>query len=262
MPLHWKKLIDSFDDRRDIVIPGNNQETLVYCVEHFISLAQAAIKDHGFFAVALSGGNTPNAIYQSLANPFNRERINWKNVLLFWGDERNISPDSPESNYHMAMEAGLGSLPIDPKHIFRMPAEKKDIEAAALEYEQTIRQNIPLASFDLVMLGMGEDGHTASLFPKTHGLHVDDDRIVIANFIPQKNVWRMTLTYECINVAQHIAIYILGANKAGMLKHVLTSPYDPDTLPVQRVGTRMHKALWIVDNDAAAELRQSLSKAP
>lgn len=249
----WKEVINFFDDRRDIFIPGNTMETIHFCVEHFISLANEAIQSHGFFSVALSGGSTPKAIFQLLSGSPNCKQINWNFVKLFWSDERNVSPEDKESNYRMAMDAGFTSLPIPEQNIFRMPADEQDIEAAAKIYENIIIEQIPSKSFDLVMLGMGEDGHTASLFPKTHGLHAED-RLVIANFIPQKNTWRMTLTFECINSSHNIAIYVLGKSKALMLKHVLTSPYNTDQLPIQKIGTRLHKALWIVDTDAASDL--------
>lgn len=242
-----------FDDRRDIIVPGNAQETLAFCAEQFLAIGNAAIKEHGFFSVALSGGSTPKAIFQLLASDEYKSEIDWNNVMLFWSDERNVAPDDPQSNYKMAMDAGFSSLPIPEKNIHRMRAEGIEIENAAKEYELLIQKLVPEGVFDLVMLGMGEDGHTASLFPKTHGLHTES-RLVISNYVPQLNTWRMTLTYECINAAHHISIYIIGKNKAAMLKHVLCSPPDFDNLPIQKIGTRMHKALWIADTDAASEL--------
>lgn len=249
-----QEMISSFDDRRNIAIPGSAKATLDFCVEHFIGIAKDAIKSNGKFCVALSGGTTPKAIFQKLTAAPYRDRLDWKHVYLFWSDERCVPPTDPESNYKMAMDAGFSQVPIPAKNIFRMPAEREDVVEAAEEYERKIREVVPAHNFDLVMLGMGEDGHTASLFPKTHGLHTEDDRLVIANFIPQKEVWRMSFTYQCINAAHHIAIYAMGKSKAAMVKKVLTGPYDPDNLPIQRVGTRMHKALWILDTDAANSL--------
>jgi 6-phosphogluconolactonase len=244
--------IISFDDRRNLDIPGNYEATLKFCVEHFVETANKAIADHQYFAVALSGGNTPKAIYQKLASPDYRQAIDWSKVRLFWSDERCVPPTDPESNFHMAMEAGFAKLPLKTENIFRVPTED-DPEQAAKAYEELLRKKVPDGRFDLVMLGMGDDGHTASLFPKTHGLHTLN-RLVIANFVPQKNSWRITFTFECINAARHIAVYVLGKSKAKMVKHVLTSPYDPDTLPVQRVGTPSNRALWILDKEAASEL--------
>ncbi len=253
MPSKSNDKIKFFDDRRDIIVPGNMQETLTFCVEHFIAIGNKAIAARGKFTVALSGGSTPKAIFQLLASPAYREKLDWNKTFVFWSDERCVPPTDSESNYHMAMEAGFSSLPIPKEQIFRMPADSPDLSAAAKSYEELILKHVPAGSFDLVMLGMGEDGHTASLFPKTHGLHADDG-LVIPNYVPQKNTWRMSFTFDCINNSHNIAIYVIGKSKVTMLKHVLTAPFDPDTLPIQNIGTRSHKALWIADADAAQGL--------
>lgn len=247
--MNWQKHVKNFDERRDIAIPGDHQTTLQFCVDHFLTVGAESVADHGYFAVALSGGSTPKEIYKRLAMPDNRKRLDWSHVKVFWSDERYVPIDDPQSNYRMAMENGIGQLPIPKNNIFSAPTGK-DPEKDAKTYEDIILSKIPSGTFDLVMLGMGEDGHTASLFPKTHGLH-PNERLVIANFIPQKDCWRITFTFDCINSANHIAIYVLGASKAEMLKRVLTGPYNSDILPIQRVGTVEHKALWIVDSDAA-----------
>lgn len=244
-----------FDDRRDLVIPGNAQETTRFCAEAFVKTANHAIQEKGTFYAALSGGNTPKAVFQHLASVEFNSQIDWKNVVLFWSDERNVGPKDIQSNYKMAMDAGLDSLPIKKENIHRMQAEGEaiEIEDAAKAYEQLILEIVPNASFDLVMLGMGEDGHTASLFPKTHGLHAEG-RLVIANFVPQLNTWRMSLTFEGINAAKNIHIYVLGKNKAQMVKRILSNTPDPDELPIEKIGTRRNKALWILDREAASDL--------
>lgn len=247
MSSDWKKLIKNFDERRDIAIPGNKQATIAFCVEHFIYVAQQSIALHGKFAVALSGGSTPKAIYSQLASEDNRNRVDWEKVLLFWSDERAVPPESSESNYRMAMESGFGHLPLLEENIFRMQADE-DLEKNALDYEKIIKKKLPNERFDLVMLGMGEDGHIASLFPQTHGLHARQ-RLVIANYIPQKNSWRMTLTFDSINQGRHIVVYVLGKDKAAMLDKIFHDTYQPDLLPAQRVGTVDHKALWILDQE-------------
>lgn len=247
----WKKMIRGFDDRRDLLIQGDYDHTLDFCTRQFIQLAQEAIADKGFFTVALSGGSTPSALFKQLASPQNRDLVPWQNVRLFWSDERSVPPSDTASNYHMAMASGFSSLLLNPDNVFRMHAED-DIEQQALEYESLIKTYVPNHSFDLIMLGVGEDGHTASLFPKTHALHTQG-RLVVANFVPQINAWRMTFTYECINAGKVIVIYALGKNKAEILTKVLNSPYDPDNLPIQKVGTPEHKALWIADTAALSE---------
>lgn len=226
--------------------------TLIFCVEHFIALCRQAIKDHGAFFVALSGGSTPKAIFNHLSSPPYDQMVEWSKVHLFWSDERECMPDSPDSNYHMAMQAGLGKMPIPPAQIHRMHTEER-IEENADAYEQEIAATLKGRPFDLVMLGMGEDGHTASLFPYTEALKVQH-RLVIANYIPDKKTWRMTFTFDCINQASHIAIYVLGDSKKKALAEVLLFPNQFDRYPVQNVGTVTRHALWIVDEAAAAEL--------
>jgi 6-phosphogluconolactonase len=251
--MEWEKQIHAYDSRRDLVIPGDAKETLLFCAEQFIQIGNAAIQEKGKFNVALSGGSTPKALFQLLASPLFNTRLPWEHVILFWSDERNVPPDSPDSNYKMAMDSGFSLLPVPKENIHRMPAEGLEIVVAAKTYEQLILDLVPKASFDLVMLGMGEDGHTASLFPKTHGLHAEGS-LVVANFLPDKNVWRMTLTFECINAAQHISLYVIGKSKSPMVKEAFSNHYDANEIPVERIGTRTHKALWILDKEAASLL--------
>jgi 6-phosphogluconolactonase len=254
----WKEKLISFDKRRDIIIPGNGEETVVFCAKQFLQIGREAIEKNGVFTVALSGGTTPMAIFKEISQPEYRQSIDWSKVRCFWSDERSVPPNHSDSNYGNAMQAGLAKLPLLPENIFRMKAEE-NLEENALAYEQLIREKIPSLQFDLIMLGMGEDGHTASLFPRTHGLHTND-RLIIANYIPQKHTWRMSMTYECIQRAKNICIYVIGASKASMVTKVLLGQYDPDNLPIQRVGTPSHKALWILDNAASELLLQSINK--
>lgn len=233
---------------RKLIIPGDTKTTLSYCVNHWTLCAQSAIDQHGNFAVALSGGFTPKAIYEALARPENSSKIDWSKVFLFWSDERAVSPSSPESNYHMAMQS-FSKLPIPPSQIFRMHAES-EIEKGALAYEKEIYKTLGHRPFDLIMLGMGEDGHTASLFPGTSALQIQD-RLVAPNFIPQKESWRMTMTLPCINAARHITLYVLGSSKKEMLASIFKGEHDTELLPAARVGTPDNPALWIADVAAA-----------
>lgn len=248
----WKSNVQAFDERRDIVIPGNEKETIEFSAKQFIALAQESIKEKNKFTVALSGGSTPKAIYKLLSTDTYANQVPWEKVFLFWSDERSVPPDHEESNYKMVLDAGFSHLPLLPEHIFRMKAEN-NIENHALDYERLLKNSLDKGSFDLVMLGIGEDGHTASLFPKTHGLHTTN-RWVIANYIPQKDTWRMSLTFECINLAKHINIYVIGKAKATIIKKVLNGKYLPDEFPVERIGTPERKALWILDREAAKNL--------
>jgi 6-phosphogluconolactonase len=251
MLIHRLK-ITPWDTRRDLIVPGDHYSTTQFCTDHWISICNQSINDHGAFFVALSGGSTPKSIFERITSPPYDTRIDWSKVHLFWSDERAVAPQHPDSNYHMAMQAGLGRMPIPKDHIHRMQAEE-NCEANALAYEKMIQSVLKERSFDLVMLGMGEDGHTASLFPHSKALQAKN-RLVVANFLPEKDMWRMTFTFECINQASRIAIYVLGANKKYILADVLFSSDQFDRFPVQRIGTPEHHALWIVDEAAASEI--------
>ncbi len=237
----------SWDEHRELVIPGNYDMTVSFCVEHFIFLAKQAIEKYGNFFVALSGGSTPHAIFERLSIS-SQNALDWSKVYLFWSDERSVPPTDKSSNYLMAMESGLKKLSIPKENIHRMVAEE-NIEENAKNYENIIKATLKDRAFDLVMLGLGEDGHTASLFPNTEGLQVKD-RLVIANFVPQQNTWRMSLTFTCINNASHIVFYVLGAGKKNILAEVLKK--EPAIYPAQRVGTKDKKALFIADEASAA----------
>ncbi len=237
----------SVDVKRKVIIPGDQDQTLLYAIDDWINTANEAISRQGYFAVALSGGSTPKAIYAGLA--MRPDALDWSKVLLFWSDERAVSKEDPASNYRMAMEA-FGALPILQKNIFPMNG-LGDLEENAKKYEKLIQEHIPSKRFDLMMLGMGDDGHTASLFPKTHGLHAPE-RTVIANFLPDKDVWRLSVTFDCINESYKTVLYILGAGKAEMIRRVFSKKQEGDLLPVQNVGTESNPALYILDEAAAA----------
>ncbi len=237
-----------FDSRRNLFIGKTEEEALLFAVENWMHTAARALQQTGKFAVALSGGSTPKAIYQRLS--LLPKEIDWTKVFLFWGDERSVAPDHPDSNYRMAMEH-FSKLPIPEHQIFRMKAEA-DIEKNAKDYEEKIRHTLRKSLFDLVMLGIGEDGHTASLFPNTKALSVTKE-LVCANDVPQKMTQRMTLTYPCINESAKIAIYALGKSKQEIVPKVLNAPIV-SPFPTSAIGTEKSPALWILDSQAAANL--------
>lgn len=239
--------IERWDDRRDYIIPGDAGATINFAVEHWVHCAERAIQRKGKFAVALSGGSTPKAIYERLV----KEKVDWEKVWLFWSDERAVPPDHPDSNYRMAMES-LSKVGVPANQIFRMKAEK-DIENNALDYEEKIHHNLDKHLFDLVMLGVGEDGHTASLFPNTEALK-EKNRLVVANHLSEKKSWRMTFTFGCINGSQNAVIYALSPSKHLIVPKVLNAAIE-SPFPASRIGTPEHPALWILDSDAANVLK-------
>ncbi len=231
----------------ELVVPGDHAATLHYAAEHFVNSCRDAIQDHEAFYVALSGGSTPKALFSLLCTSDYVSEIEWDKVHLFWSDERSVPPTNTESNYHMAMKAGFENMLIPRHQIHRMIAEK-EIEKHAAIYENTLRKVLGDRSLDLVMLGLGEDGHTASLFPGTEALH-SKGKLVLANYVPQKETWRMTLTFDCINAANHIVFYVMGPTKQKMLSRVFSTPAS---LPCQFAGTPENPALWIADDEAFA----------
>lgn len=236
-----------FDARRKITLLPTKEKALAYSANQWILSAKEAINKQGSFSVALSGGSTPQGIYQLLAS--DQKELDWNKVWLFFSDERAVPLDHPDSNYKMAMESGLDRLGIPKSQIFPMIVSS-DLEKSAQDYENTLKTYLKWGRFDLMMLGMGDDGHTASLFPKTHALHALR-RLVVSNFLPEKNVWRLTVTYDCINASQKTVVYVLGKSKAPMIKKIFLGPNMPDELPIQRVGTETNPALFILDQDAA-----------
>ncbi|PIS02948.1 MAG: 6-phosphogluconolactonase [Chlamydiae bacterium CG10_big_fil_rev_8_21_14_0_10_42_34] len=240
--------IESWDDRRDYIIPGDAKQTIDFAAEHWIHSYERSVQQRGRFAVALSGGSTPKAIYEILG----KEKLDGSKIWLFWSDERAVPPSHPDSNYKMAMESGLANLNIPPSQIFRMVAEK-DIEKNALDYEEKIRHYLGKTLFDLVMLGVGEDGHTASLFPESAALQ-EETRLVMPNYISEKKCWRMTLTYPCINQSFHTVIYAIGKSKHLIIPQILNAAIV-SKYPASSIGNSINKCLYILDNSASSLLK-------
>lgn len=238
------------NERSILCIPGDKEATIQFAAQHWVSAASSAILARGRFRVALSGGSTPQAIYQKLTSSY-ADQVDWKSVHLFWSDERAVPPEHPDSNYRMAMEAGFAKMGIPHSQIHRMVGEK-DPQAGAQAYEQLLRQNLGKEKFDLMMLGLGEDGHTASLFPGNAALQ-EESLWVKACYVEQKKSDRITLTFPALHHSETMAIYALDASKAIILERVLRHKETP-SLPSQRLGTPSCPALWMVDEAAAARL--------
>jgi 6-phosphogluconolactonase len=225
----------------------------------FTDAITKAVQSRGLARVAISGGTTPKAMFQLLADPTQPflAQIPWSKLFLYWVDERSVAPDQPDSNYRMTNEAMLSKVPLPAAQIFRMEGEL-DPEIAAARYESIIRNSFKLEgaetpTFDLVLLGMGDDGHTASLFPHTEALD-NLTHIAIANHVPQKDTWRITLTWPVINQGREVAFLIEGAAKAQVLHDVFLGPYQPDTFPSQLIRPASGRLILLLDSAAAAKL--------
>ena len=226
---------------------------------HFVEMVSEAVAARGRARIAISGGSTPKPAFQLLADPNQpwRARMPWENLDLYWVDERTVPPDAADSNYRMTREALLDHVPLKPEQIHRMEGEL-DPHVAASRYESELRNSFRLEGaesprFDLIALGMGDDGHTASLFPHTEAIH-EMSRLVIANQVPQKDTWRITLTWPVINHASSVFFLIAGADKAEILNQVLTGPRDPEKLPRQLIWPSSGILTLILDKAAAAFL--------
>jgi 6-phosphogluconolactonase len=223
--------------------------------EEFVSVGRAAIGAQGRFTVALSGGSTPKALYSLLAS--NYANFAWNRIFLFFGDERHVPPTDPESNYRMVQESLLSKITIPAENVFRVPAENPDAAAAAADYEAQIRRFFEIKPgefprFDLILLGMGPDGHTASLFPDSEALN-EQSRMVVANWVAKFNTHRITFTFPVLNRAAEVMFLASGPDKADMLHQVLETKITPP-LPSQRVEPTDGRLLWMLDEAAAAKL--------
>lgn len=218
--------------------------------------AAAAVAASGRFSIALAGGSTPRPTYERLAGSAYRD-VPWRETLVFWGDERCVPPDQVDSNYRMARETLLDHVPVPPSNVYRMAGEEPPTEAAA-SYSAILRAVFDLTGdewprFDLILLGLGEDGHTASLFPHTDVLF-EQDELTAAPYVPRLSAHRLTLTPPVLNNAALIVFLVTGAAKADVLRRVLRGPYQPEELPAQLVRPTHGTCMWVVGEEAAAEL--------
>lgn len=228
-------------------------EVAAALADAFVDDARAAIEQHGAFFVALAGGTTPKNAYRLLAQEPRRSRVDWNHVFVYFGDERCVPPESDESNFKMASDAFLRDVRIAADHVHRMRGEDDPLQGAR-DYAALLIQTMgDLPRFDLVMLGMGTDGHTASLFPGTDPL-ADNERLVRAPYVEKLASHRITFTPLAINNARHVIIAAEGLPKAPALYAVREGPYEPQTHPIQIVAPVNGRLTWLVDRDAAAEL--------
>jgi 6-phosphogluconolactonase len=221
---------------------------------HVVECAHTAIRERGRFAIALSGGSTPRDLHLRLASPPLVDQVDWTRVHVFFGDERCVPPTDARSNFLMADETLLSKVPVPPEHVHRMRGELPPEEAAA-DYERQLGEffGAEPPRLDLILLGMGDNGHTASLFPGLGAVR-EQQRWVVAEYVAEVGMWRITLTPVVLNLAREDLFLVAGAGKASMLSRVLQGPYVPSELPAQVVRPALGEVFWLVDTAAAAEL--------
>ncbi|MGI8788397.1 MAG: 6-phosphogluconolactonase [Pyrinomonadaceae bacterium] len=229
-----------------------------FAAENFVGIADYAINRRGRFTVALSGGSTPKSLFRLLTSEKFSSRIDWSKTFFFFGDERNVLPDNTESNFRMASENLFQTLKIADENIFCWQTELGDAEKIAEDYERKIIEffnlkNSNLPRFDLILLGMGADGHTASLFPFSPALF-ETEKIAVANPVEKLNTTRLTLTFPVINNAANIIFLVSGAEKAAALKEILEGKRKPEKFPAQNVQPKNGNLLWLLDEKSAALL--------
>jgi 6-phosphogluconolactonase len=243
----------------DVRILSNIDAIAKRAAQDFLQSATHAVSEKGSFSVALAGGSTPKALYSLLATDAAlRSQLPWDKIYVYFGDERSVPPDHADSNFRMATETMLSKVPIKPEQIFRVKGEYKDTDKAAQEYEQALRTSFKIAEgqfprFDLVFLGIGNEGHTASLFPGTKALH-ETKRLVVRNWVGKLYTNRITLTAPAISNAARVIFMVTGADKTLALKGILEGPYEPDQLPAQLIQPPNGKLTWLVDTVAGGML--------
>jgi 6-phosphogluconolactonase len=223
---------------------------------HFVAGSIEAVNARGEFTVALSGGSTPKILYQLLADPAEpfRDQIPWAKIRFFWSDERHVPPDHPDCNFRMANEAMLAHVPVSTNNVHRIQSENPSASEAAKEYERILRestkQNLP--QLDLILLGLGTDGHTASIFPGSEVLH-ETKRLVAAPWVEKLKTYRITMTLPVLNNGRSVVFLVSGAEKAEIVKEVLQGP---DTYPAQQVKPINGEPHWMLDEAAATSLKK------
>ncbi len=243
----------------EIRVLTSPQELFAAAAEEVVRSAEEAVAQRGRFTIALSGGSTPKNLYNLLATNA-RNALPWDRMFFFFGDERHVPPTDPDSNYRMADEAMLSKVPVPSTNVFRFSAENPDADAVAQSYEQTLRKFFQLEAgglprFDLILLGMGPDGHTASLFPGTAGLQ-EKSRLVIANWVEKLKTHRLSFTLPVLNAARRVAFLVSGTDKAQMVQTVLEKDAPGDQYPAKLVQPTDGKVIWFLDRAAASGLSQ------
>lgn len=239
----------------EILVLPSSAEQFRAAAEKFCEVGKQAIRERGRYTVALSGGSTPKGLHQQLATSFSQE-LPWEKVFFFWGDERHVPPDFPESNFRMAKETLLSKLPIPAENIFRMPGEIPDANQASGMYEQCLSEFFTPASgqfprLDFILLGIGPEGHTASLFPDTAALQ-EKQHFVVGNYVAVHSTWRITCTYPVLNHGRNVMFLVDGTGKAEIVRTALQDPSA--NLPCQGIRPTEGNLMWYLDRAAGAKL--------
>jgi 6-phosphogluconolactonase len=254
-PKSAQKIEGSMSGAPDIRIFDDPGALFRGAADEFASQATAAVQSRGNFTVALSGGSTPKSLYGLLAT---NTSLPWTKILFFFGDERQVPPDHAESNYRMVREALLSKIPVPAENVFRVPAENPDARQAAEAYEQTLRKFFSpppgeFPRFDMVLLGLGPDGHTASLFPGIPALK-EKSRWVVSDWVEKFKTYRITLTLPVLNNAAVVMFLVSGQDKASMLKEVLQGNQPGELFPAKLIRPSNGELIWMVDRAAAGQL--------
>lgn len=247
----------------EIIICHDAGELARKAAGQFVACAREAIARSGRFAVALSGGSTPRALYGLLASTEFRGSVDWRRVHFFWSDERCVPPDHPESNFRMVQETLLGNIQIPAENIHRMLGEKEPDQAAAA-YEAELKKFFAIERgdrprFDLIFLGLGEDGHTASLFSGNNALD-EAEHFVVAVYVERLQSYRLTLTLPVINAAAQVTFLVSGESKAAILREIVGAKKGSGNYPAARVRPSAGKLTWLIDRDAAKQLPANITR--
>lgn len=242
----------------DIIVSEDREALNREAASRFVAIAERAIAERGRFMVALSGGSTPKALFELLSTDEWRSKVDWSRTHLFWGDERFVPKDHADSNYRMTNEALLSKIDLPEGNVHRVQTDAGTPEEAASDYERTLREAFGIGEdeaprFDLIHLGLGDDGHTASMFPGTTAMH-EAERLVVPVWVEKFKSNRVTMTPVVLNNAREVQFLVAGASKREVVPDVIRGAYEPDRLPSQTVKPRDGALRWLLDRDAAAGL--------
>ncbi len=255
-------IVEHVDMRENVLIKETPHDVNLAAAETFLRLAMEEVDRKGFFTVALSGGSTPKGLYSLLGSKshFFKESVPWDKTLFFWGDERYVPQDHPASNFRMVQETLLSKVPVIRDNVYPVDTCMPDAEMAAREYEKVLRTFFELTheevpQFDLILLGMGQDGHTASIFPGTNAIK-ENNMIVTAVSDESVKIPRITVTPPVIKNALNIIFLVTGRAKSDVLQKILKGDFRPETYPAQLTRQSKGSLKWFIDKEAAAHLEK------